>query len=1026
MSNLFNSLFSHSEQPQNGDGNSNSSNNDSNNQNNNSNNSNSDNSNNINSGNNNNSEGGHSDAPKVTEAADLSDSLKQGARDSSVVGSAIDPSKEQGKQALSHMDPRASQVLVHAYEEAKRVKKSFIEPEQLFLALVSDRDIFKLLQDFSVDVAKITREIQEKETTGDFSGEPTLGEATKQILEEAFLNAKKREVEYLSPEDILLTFFNKQSEVAKPLQAAGVDKGKVEEKLSKSTEFSTGKKSVLAQYGIDLTEKAKKGELDPIAGREKEIERLVHILLRRTKNNPVIIGEPGTGKTALVEGMAQVMANGKVTPDLANKRIIQLDLSSLIAGASHRGEFEERLQAVIKEVMSSGGTIILFIDEIHTILGAGATEGALDASNIIKPYLSKGTLQIIGATTISEYRKNFEKDRAFERRFQPVVCDEPTEEVATEMIKILLPKYEKFHGVKVSEEAITAAVKLSKRYVGDRFLPDKAIDLLDEASAEVRLDGSASAAAGQGAKEVHPEDIEKVVSRWTGIPITKLTEKESEKLLHMEDLIHKKFINHERAVKAVSEAIRRGRIGLANANRPIASFIFLGPTGTGKTELAKCLAEIMFGKSDAMIRIDMSEYMEKHEVAKLVGAPPGYVGYEEGGQLTEAVRNKPYSIVLLDEIEKAHPDVFNILLQLLEDGRLTDNKGNTISFKNTVIIATSNIGSDIIRRKIMEAQAGKKEGAADPAQANGQQVDPNNPNPAIANPTSPTAPAQAQQIAAVAPAAPANIPMDPAPPLQPGQLPAVTDPKKEDKEEDPENPRTKAFKELSSIVMEELTKHFRPELINRFDEVVVFEPLTQENMIEICKLQIDATRKLLKEQNIGLDLSQKAFDQLAKEGYDPVYGARPLRRLIQRSIENPIAIYLIQKTIVSGETILVDYDAAGDKFIFSKARMAQSNNEMGQSNINGAVDPNAAQGNQNNSETGNSEGQMPSQDGAGQGQQVPQDNSQAPTNGQTAGNPPANGAYPDWLNNVTDAAQGGQPTTPPTQGSDGTQMQPQQ
>ncbi len=632
------------------------------------------------------------------------------------------------------------------------------------------------------------------------------------------------------------------------------------------------------------------------------------------------------------------------------------------------------------------------------------------------------------------------------------------------MIKILLPKYEKFHSVKVTDEAITAAVKLSKRYVGDRFLPDKAIDLLDEASAEVRLDGSVSTAASKGAKEVHPEDIEKVVSRWTGIPITKLTEKESEKLLHMEDLIHKNFINHERAVKAVAEAIRRGRIGLANANRPIASFIFLGPTGTGKTELAKCLAEIMFGKKDAMIRIDMSEYMEKHEVAKLVGAPPGYVGYEEGGQLTEAVRNKPYSIVLLDEIEKAHPDVFNILLQLLEDGRLTDNKGNTISFKNTVIIATSNIGSDIIRRKIMEAQAGKKEGAADvsaqnPGQANGIQNNSEGQNAGMpasqdGQSTAQSGQVNPQQVQVGAPSVPTNVPIDPAPPLQqasagqapqqsqaplqPGQLPTVADPKKEDAQEDPENPRTKAFKELSSIVMEELTKHFRPELINRFDEVVVFEPLTQENMIEICKLQIDATRKLLKEQNIGLDLSQKAFDQLAKEGYDPVYGARPLRRLIQRSIENPIAIYLIQKTIVPGETILVDYDANQDKFIFSKARMAQPDPEMGQSNRNGVVEneqnpPSATLNNSDGQIGGGSEsqnGQMPPPAGGGQAQQISQGNVQPSANGQpplqqaSAGQ--ANGAYPDWLNNVTESAQGGmtEPTTPPTTGTGGTQMQP--
>lgn len=983
-------------------------------------------------------------APPVSQASDLSGTLQQASKDSAVVSSSIDPAKEQGKNALSHMDPRASQVLVHAYEEAKRVKHSFIEPEQLFLALVSDRDIFKLLQEFSVDVAKVTREIQEKETIGTFSGEPTLGETAKQVLEEAYLNAKKREVEYLSPEDILLVIINKQNEMVKGLQTQGVSKEKVEEKLSKSTEFSTGKKSVLAQYGIDLTEKARKGELDPIAGREKEIERLVHILLRRTKNNPVIIGEPGTGKTAIVEGLAQMMVSGKVTSDLASKKIIQLDLSSLVAGASHRGEFEERLQAVIKEVMASGGQIILFIDEIHTILGAGATEGALDASNIIKPYLSKGTLQIIGATTTSEYRKNFEKDRAFERRFQPVMCDEPSEEVATEMIKILLPKYEKFHGVKVTQEAVDAAVKLSKRYVGERFLPDKAIDLLDEAAAEVRLGGTTTeqttadtkntpGSGTGGGKEVHSEDIEKVVSRWTGIPITKLTEKESEKLLHMEDLIHKNFVNHDRAVKAVSEAIRRGRIGLANANRPIASFIFLGPTGTGKTELAKCLAEIMFGKKDAMIRLDMSEYMEKHEVAKLVGAPPGYVGYEEGGQLTEAVRNKPYSIVLLDEIEKAHPDVFNILLQLLEDGRLTDNKGNTISFKNTVIIATSNIGSDLIRRKIMEAKAGEKEGSP---QNNNVTANPNGgPSASDAShvPGQGAAPVQTtvQQVAvAQSPALGAT-----------GQNPAITgaawsadpqnpDPangvkKSEDPADDPNSPKAKAFKELSAIVMEELTKHFRPELINRFDEVVVFEPLTAENMVLICKLQIEATQKLLKEQNIGLELSQKALDQLAKEGYDPVYGARPLRRLIQRSIENPIAIYLIQKTITTGDTILVDYDPSQDKYVFSKARRAAPNPAVGASDSHGIT---AGQNTQDNSVSQNAS-QSANQDSGAQAPIGAPTPAGTPDSSEVYGNPTpqpqqpqSEGAYPSWLNNVTESAQGGAPTAEAT----GAQMAPTQ
>ena len=836
----------------------------------------------------------------LQEPTSAAPAVNQAGQDANLVSSSVNPVKEQGIAALSHLDPRSSQVLLHATEEAKRIKQTFIEPEQLFLALLSDRDIFKLLQDFSVDVAKLTRELQSKEQQGSFAGEPTLGEGTKQILEASYSNAKKREVDFISPEDILLTFFSTNQDLAKPLKEQGVEGSKIEEKLSKNTEFKTGKKSVLAQYGIDLTQKARDGKFDPVTGRDKESERLVHILLRRTKNNPVIIGEAGVGKTAIVEGLAQMMVSGKVAADLAKKTIIQLEISSLVAGASHRGEFEERLQDVIKEAEASNGQIILFIDEIHTLLGAGAEGGALDASNIIKPHITRGQIQIIGATTTSEYRKYFEKDRAFERRFQPVMCDEPSEDAAIEMVTVLKPKYEQFHNVKITEEAIKSAVHLSKRYVGERFLPDKAIDLIDEASAEVKLSQNAGKRPDN---EIKTTDIENVVSRWTGIPISKLTEKESEKLLHLEELIHKSFINHDRAVVAVSEAVRRGRIGLANANRPIASFIFLGPTGTGKTELAKVLAEIMFGRKDAMIRLDMSEYMEKHEVAKLVGAPPGYVGYEEGGQLTEAVRSKPYSIVLLDEIEKAHPDVFNILLQLLEDGRLTDNKGNTVSFKNTVIVATSNIGSELIRQKLSDAsqeQIGDSHIVSSAPQTPG--LDPN----AVATEPPPATPSS------VIPASSSVIP---------AQAGIQTNNQSNDSRGVPqseEEKRVKVYKEMSKIVMDELTKHFRPELINRFDEVVVFEPLTRENMLEITKLAIESTRKMLKDQNIGLELSQKAIEQLAKEGYDPSYGARPLRRLIQRSIENPIAIYLIKKAAAAGETILVDYDPAKDTYVFSK------------------------------------------------------------------------------------------------------------
>lgn len=863
-----------------------------------------------------------------------------------------DPIKMQDMSALSHLDERSTAIIATAMKEAKKVKQTFIEPEHILLALLTDKDVMKLMQDFGVNIAKVTREIEDKEEVGNFTGEPMLSESSKKVLEESFAAAKKRNVEFVTPEDLLICIFNlEQSSAATKLKAEGLDKAKVEDKINKDPAYKTGKKSVLAEYGVDLVQKAKDGKLDPITGRDTEIERISHILLRRTKNNPIIIGEAGVGKTAIVEGLAMLIADNKVAPDLAKKRIIQLDVSNLIAGASHRGEFEERLQNVIKEAMNSEGQIILFIDEIHTLIGAGDAGGSMDASNIIKPYLSRGQLQIIGTTTIAEYRKNFEKDRAFERRFQQIMCNEPTEEVAIEMIKVLQPKYEKYHSVTYSQESIEAAVHLSKRYIGERFLPDKAIDLMDEAAAQTKL----SQALGKRHDNViQPTDIEQVVSRWTGVPITKLTEKESEKLLHLEDLIHKNFINHERAVKAVAEAVRRGRIGLANANRPIASFIFLGPTGTGKTELAKCLAEIMFGKKDAMIRLDMSEYMEKHEVAKLVGAPPGYVGYEEGGQLTEAVRTKPYSIVLFDEIEKAHPDVFNIMLQLLEDGRLTDNKGNTISFKNTVIICTSNIGSDMIRETLQNSGATPVTvdggtNAQNPQQPNAQTpVDPNNPQAQNTTPADPNAPAdpniQQPQNAAVNPTDPnqqivqnminaqtqqanqqvtspadPNNPqiVNPATPVAPPQTGGAAS------QSIVSDPGASAdYKKLSSMLMEQLTKHFRPELINRFDEVVVFEPLTRENMELIAKLNIDSTKKMLKEQNVDLQISAAALAQLAKEGYDPAYGARPLRRLIQRSIENPIAIYLIDGSLKGGDTVLVDYDATKDQFVFRKMASA--------------------------------------------------------------------------------------------------------
>lgn len=768
--------------------------------------------------------------------------------------SGLDPQKRQDLVAMSKLDPRTIQVLHHAQEEARRIAQQFIEPEQLLIGMFYDGEIFKVFQKFNVDVAKLTREIQTKEQTGSFTGEPTLSETVKRIFEEAYTNAKERGTDFVSPEDVLVSLFS-QPVTAEFLKTFGVEKTKLEENLSKSSSFTASKKSVLEKYGIDLTKEAKDGKLDPITGREKETERLIHILLRRTKNNPIIIGEAGVGKTAIVESLAQKIAEGSVPHDLLNRRIIQLELSSLVAGASHRGEFEERLQSVIKEAQASSGQIILFIDEIHTLIGTGDTQGAMDASNIIKPYLARGQLQLIGTTTTAEYRKYFEKDKAFERRFQAVMVEEPQEEVAVKMLEALKPKYEKYHQVVLTPDAIQAAVHLSKKYIGERYLPDKGVDLLDEAAAEVKLQHTEGKRPDN---QVVKADIEKVVSAWTGIPITRLTEDESAKLINLEVTIHKRFIDQEEAVKAVSEAVRRGRIGLAPGSRPIASFIFLGPTGVGKTELAKTLAEILFGRDDLMIRLDMSEYMEKHEVAKLIGAPPGYVGYEEGGQLTEAVRAKPYSIVLLDEIEKAHPDVFNILLQLLEDGRLTDNKGNTISFKNTIIIATSNIGSALIQQQLL---------------------------------------AQTKD----------------------GQQATVS-----------EQEEAKKYDALSKTLMDELRKFFKPELLNRFDDLVMFRPLRLQDMAQIAKLGIAKTKKLLAEQQINLEISDPALQVLAKEGYDPVYGARPLRRLVQTAIENPIAVLLINKTFIAKDTILIDYDNQKAEFVFKKANSESQVPQPGQ------------------------------------------------------------------------------------------------
>ena len=650
-------------------------------------------------------------------------------------------------------------------------------------------------------------------------------------------------------------------------------------------------KPALASFGRDLTAQAKNGKLDPVIDRDKEIERVIRILSRRTKNNPALIGDPGVGKTAIVEGLAERIVNGDVPEILKDKKVIALDLAGMIAGTKYRGEFEARVKKMLDEILSKSRQIILFIDEMHTLVGAGAAEGAIDAANILKPALAKGDLQVIGATTVDEYRKYIEKDPALERRFQPVLVNEPSVELTIQILKGLRGKYEEHHKVKISDEALASAAHLSDRYITDRFLPDKAIDLMDEAAAKVRLklmsptkelkeaqkelekikseqeaavkdkkfdraakfqdqvtqmetkikklQESWKAERGKGEAIITEEDIAEIVSDWTGVPVIKLTEAETERLVHMEEVLHKRIIGQEEAVSAISQAIRRGRAGLKAPERPIGSFIFAGPTGVGKTEVARRLAEFMFGSIDALIRLDMSEYMEKHTVSRLIGSPPGYVGYEEGGQLTEAVRRKPYSVVLFDEIEKAHPEVFNSLLQILEDGRLTDAKGRTVDFKNTVIIMTTNLGSQLI-----------SEGAAPMGFA-----------------------AKADMEA--------------------------------------------SYEKIKSRVMDEIKKEFRPEFLNRIDEIIVFHPLTQAQLKKIIDLLLSDLEKQIEAKGMKLEVTDQVKDCLLKEGFDSKFGARPLRRAIQRYIENPLSNEMLKGVFKEGDKILASWKE--DKIVFEKA-----------------------------------------------------------------------------------------------------------
>lgn len=841
----------------------------------------------------------------------------------------MDPAKREGLDMLTHLSQRSSQVIFKAADQARLLHLPYIDTEHLLYGLLFDGQCFQFMKQVKLNPVEMQKALEAHFAAGNFQGQPQFSPRVKRVLELAYALSRQVEANFVNPEHLVVGLAEEGEGIAAQiLRAQKVDvqavKGAlVQDQKAKQDQVQDGNKvPTLADFTVDLTAKAKDGKLDPVIGRTTEIERAVHILSRRTKNNPALIGEAGTGKTAIVEGLAQRIVQGSVPQDLAHKRILSLDLMSLIAGASKRGEFEERLKRIIKELQQASGQIILFIDEMHNIIGTGGGDGTMDAGNILKPYLARGEIQVIGTDTIDEYRKHIEKDPALERRFQPVMVPEPSIDEAIAMVKGIRDKYEAFHRVKISDEAVDAAVKLSYRYIGDRFLPDKAVDLIDEAASLKRLPSISlpeeiknlqtkllhieeerlnaqkmnnklklqqtqkdlehakleldelvkrfETQKGSHTNVVEATEIEQIISRWTGIPITKLTESESEKLLHLEDRIHQRLIDQEGAVSAIAEAVRRGRAGLKASKRPIGSFLFLGPTGTGKTELAKTLAEVLFGSEDLLIRLDMTEYMEKHEVAKLIGAPPGYVGYEEGGQLTEAVRRKPYSVILLDEVEKAHPDVFNILIQVLEDGRLTDNKGRTINFKNTILICTSNLGTNLIQGEDLEGVTVQN------IQSIGSSTE--NQGPAVSK----TGTAQVPQ-------------------------------KPNAKAEADANARWAA---LTKKLMDELKKFFRPELLNRFDEIVVFKPISRNDMIKITEIQLGSTLKLLQEQNIGIEIADAAKKHLAEIGYDPVYGARPLRRLIQQQIENPISSLIIKQEIKEGDTALVNFQ--NGEFIFSR------------------------------------------------------------------------------------------------------------
>jgi ATP-dependent Clp protease ATP-binding subunit ClpC len=804
---------------------------------------------------------------------------------------------------------RARRVIILAQEEAKRLNHSAVGTEHILLGIIREGEgvASKVLESLNINPERVRAEIESAIGRGERTPyeEVAFTPRAKKVLELALDEARRLGHNYIGTEHLLLGLIREGEGVAaRVLEAMGADLERVRSQVvyllgeegTASYTKQASKTPTLDEFGRDLTKLARESKLDPVIGREREIERVIQVLSRRTKNNPALIGEPGVGKTAITEGLAQRIVRGDVPEVLRTKRVVQLDLAALVAGTKYRGEFEERMKKVMEEIRKAQGEVILFVDELHTLVGAGAAEGAIDASNILKPSLSRGELQCIGATTLDEYRKYVERDAALERRFAPILVAEPNVDQAVEILRGLRERYEAHHGVKIGDDALVAAAQLADKYISDRFLPDKAIDLMDEAASKIRLQASFlpqevrqamekadrarrekedaiknqdfEKAAGLRDKEkvlrqkleelesswktdkgrdittVTADDIADIVSSWTGIPVTRLVEEETEKLLKMEDQIHRRIVGQEEAVTAVARAVRRARAGLKDARRPIGSFIFLGPTGVGKTELTLALAEFLFGDENAVVRIDMSEYTERHTVSRLVGAPPGYVGYEEGGQLTEQVRRRPYSVVLLDEIEKAHPEIFNVLLQILEDGRLTDAQGRTVDFKNCVVIMTSNVGAPQIQRE--GAGLGFR-GTVD-------------------------------------------VDLD----------------------------AQRQYDKMKSHVMDELRRTFRPEFLNRVDEIIVFRPLSKDQITAIVDILMDRVRREIRGQGMDLSLTVSARDVLAKEGFDPQYGARPLRRAIQRLVEDPLSDAMLRGRFSHGDEIVID--AHDNELVFEKKR----------------------------------------------------------------------------------------------------------